>query len=205
MSEPGVWTIHIDGAARGNPGPAAFAYVIARDGAPVIEDHGRLGETTNNQAEYTALIRALERAGDLGGHRLEVVSDSELLVKQMNGEYRVKNPDLQILHDEARQLRRRFERVTIRHVPRAQNAHADRLCNEALDGLPAGVRKPGTAPRGPGRAAPRAQAVREEAVQCLQAAAASWARGNPNEPPPGAVWDQLWSVLEDHGVLRRSS
>jgi ribonuclease HI len=206
MSDPEVWTIHIDGAARGNPGPAAFAYVIARNGAPVIEDHGCLGKATNNQAEYTALIRALQRATDLGGRRLQVLSDSELLVKQMNGEYRVKNPDLQVLHEEARQLRGRFERVAIRHVPRAQNPRADLLCNEALDCQEAGDRPPTAGQRrGKAAAIPRAEAVREEAVQCLKAAAASWARGNPADPPPGLVWDQLWSVLEEHGILRRPS
>jgi ribonuclease HI len=204
MSQPEFWTIHIDGAARGNPGPAAFAYVIARNGEPIIEDHGCLGSSTNNQAEYTALIRALRRAAELGGRRLRILSDSELLVKQMNGEYRVKNPDLRVLHDEARQLRGRFDAVSIQHVARAQNAHADRLCNEALDGERRGESGGALDPRRSGSlAGPREEAVREEAVRCLQAAAASWARGNPADPPPEAVWDQLWTVLEDHGVLRR--
>src|SRR5439155_4913569 len=87
MSEAARLLIHIDGAARGNPGPAAFAYVIAREGHPVVEHAECMGETTNNVAEYTALVRALERAGELGGQHVLVKSDSELLVKQMNGVY----------------------------------------------------------------------------------------------------------------------
>jgi ribonuclease HI len=86
--------INIDGAARGNPGPAAFAYVITREGAPPVEAAGCIGIATNNVAEYTALVRALERARDLGGKRLLIRSDSELLVKQMNGVYKVKNDSL---------------------------------------------------------------------------------------------------------------
>jgi ribonuclease HI len=126
-------TVHIDGAARGNPGPAAYAMVLRRPGEPVIEEAETMGTATNNVAEYTALIRALERACELGIRTLAVFSDSELIVKQMNGEYRVKNADLQDLYREAQALRKRFERVTLTHVRRAQNADADRLCNEALD------------------------------------------------------------------------
>src|SRR5262249_51058327 len=106
-------TIHTDGAARGNPGPAAFAYVIQRDGQQTIKEAGLLGETTNNVAEYTALIRALEHAKKLEGKRLQIRSDSELLVKQMNGHYRVKNAQLFDLYQEAKELVRQFERVEI--------------------------------------------------------------------------------------------
>ncbi len=136
MAEASVLTIHTDGASRGNPGAAAFAYVIARDGESPIEEADCLGQMTNNQAEYTALVRALEHALELGSHhRVIVNSDSELLVKQMNGEYRVKNEDLRELYEQACQLRKRFEGpVTIRHVRREQNKRADQLCNEALDG-----------------------------------------------------------------------
>ncbi len=133
MSSPASWKIHIDGAARGNPGPAAFAFIIQKEGAPALEEKGTLGTMTNNLAEYTALVRALERARELGAERLIVHSDSELLVKQMNGEYRVKNPDLRMLYDRARELGGQFKQVVIRHVPREQNSGADRLCNEALD------------------------------------------------------------------------
>jgi ribonuclease HI len=127
-------TIHTDGAARGNPGPAAFAFVITRDGEPDIEEHGCLGNTTNNVAEYTALVRALARAVEVGAERAVVYSDSELMVKQMNGEYRVKNADLKDLYLQAKGLTSRFASVTIRHVRREQNGRADQLCNRALDG-----------------------------------------------------------------------
>jgi ribonuclease HI len=136
MDENSVWTIHTDGAARGNPGPAAVAYVIQRPGEPVIEESGTLGTATNNIAEYTALVRALEHALRLGGRRLAVFSDSELLVQQMNGAYKVKNPGIRELHTRASELRRQFESVTIQHVRREQNSQADALCNEALDNSP---------------------------------------------------------------------
>src|SRR5947209_11368241 len=97
MSKGAVLTINIDGGARGNPGPAAFAYVITQDGHLLTEEAGCLGTATNNLAEYTALVRALERAAELGGEHLLIRSDSELLVKQMNGQYRVKNPQLKVL------------------------------------------------------------------------------------------------------------
>src|SRR5215471_21198318 len=118
MAEPAVLTIHTDGASRGNPGDAAFAYVIARDGQPPIEEADCLGSMTNNQAEYTALVRALEHALELGAaHRLLIHSDSELMVKQMNGEYRVKNEELRDLYEQARRLADRFEGpVTFKHV-----------------------------------------------------------------------------------------
>jgi len=194
MSEPIVLTINIDGAARGNPGPAAFAYVIARDGVTVAEQNGCLGTATNNQAEYTALLKALEHAVSLEARRLTVFSDSELLVKQMNGEYRVKNEDLRLLFEQARTLLRKFDGVAIRHIPRSANARADALCNEALDGK--------KERHGPARASPRLAAVHDEAIACLQAAAQTWARGNSDEPKARLVWEQLLSILEEHGALR---
>jgi ribonuclease HI len=129
-------SIHTDGASRGNPGPAAYAFVLARPGGAIIEEADCLGRTTNNQAEYTALVKALERALELGpDHRVVLHSDSELMVKQMNGEYRVKNPELLPLYERAEALARKFKGgVTFRHVRRAQNSRADALCNEALDG-----------------------------------------------------------------------
>jgi ribonuclease HI len=195
MSEPTTLTIHIDGAARGNPGPAAFAYIIERDGAPAIEEAGCLDRTTNNVAEYTGLVRALERASKLGARRLVVLSDSELLVKQMTGEYRVKSPDLRVLYEQARRLGDRFDAVIIRHVPREENSRADRLCNRALDGARRRTARPAGGPT-------REAAAREEALECLRAAAVSWARGDASNPRPEDVWEQLWSVLEDHGVVR---
>jgi ribonuclease HI len=204
MTDPGVMNIYIDGASRGNPGPAAFAYVITRPEQAAIEEMGSLGISTNNQAEYTALVRALERAQQLGGGRLVIHSDSELLVKQMNGEYRVKNPDLLSLYHQAKQISRSFEQIAIRYVPRSQNRRADLLCNEALDST--GRRKPASSPpaaKPPGMAAGGVDAaVAQEAVLCLRAAARAWAQGNPEEPPPEAVWDQLWSILEEQGLLR---
>jgi ribonuclease HI len=204
MSGSGVLTIHTDGGARGNPGPAAFAYVIQREGAPAIEEAGCIGEGTNNQAEYTALIRALEHAERLGTkHPLRIHSDSELLVKQMNGEYRVKDEGLKPLYEQARRLALRFESVSIRHIPRAQNAWADRLYNAALDG--SAKKKPTHS--GPQKkvktVAPRNVAIAAEAIECLRAAASAWARGNANDPKPELVWEQLWSVLEENGALRK--
>lgn len=130
--------IHTDGASRGNPGAAAFAFVIATEDETLVEDAGCLGRLTNNQAEYTALIRALESALELrdqGQHGPVIVhSDSELMVKQIKGEYRVKNPELQDLYQQALQLYRKFPKIELQHVRREQNRRADVLCNEALDG-----------------------------------------------------------------------
>jgi ribonuclease HI len=126
-----LWT---DGGARGNPGPAAFAYVLeTEDGDPLDARGERIGVATNNVAEYRALVAGLARAAELGVTGLEVVSDSELLVKQMRGEYRVKNDALRELNAEADRLARRLGRVEYRHVRRAHNELADRLVNEALD------------------------------------------------------------------------
>ena len=126
-------TMHVDGAARGNPGPAAFAFVIDRPGLPPVAAAEVFGDATNNVAEYMALVRRLEAAADLGLFRLTVFSDSELVVKQMNGEYRVKYPELIRLHKRARELRKEFVSVPIMHVRREDNLRADALCNEALD------------------------------------------------------------------------
>src|SRR5262249_20764158 len=162
MSHPPTLRIHTDGASRGNPGAAAYAYVITPEGAAPIEEAGCLGEMTNNQAEYTALIRALEHALELGAHHhLMIHSDSELLVKQMNGEYRVKNEELRGLYQDALKLRKQFTGgVTIRHVRRSQNSRADELCNEALDGK----RSPSPRPVQPAQPRPT---LRDEALACL--------------------------------------
>jgi ribonuclease HI len=201
MSAQPLWKVHIDGAARGNPGPAAYAFILSREGAPPVEEKGCLGSATNNTAEYTALIRALERATELGARRLLVHSDSELLVKQMNGEYRVKNENLKSLYEDARALVRRLDEVSFQHVRREFNKRADELCNEALDGDAGGERRPReiakTAP-----APAREAAVRDDAIACLKAAAAHWARGNAADPNPAAVWEQLWSILEENGALK---
>jgi ribonuclease HI len=123
-----------DGGARGNPGPAALAYVLeAYDGRVLAEHAERIGIATNNVAEYRALVAGLRKAVDLGVDDLEVVSDSELLVKQMRGEYRVKNEALRNLFLEAASLARDLGRVEYGHVARAANERADRLVNDALD------------------------------------------------------------------------
>lgn len=123
-----------DGGSRGNPGPAAFAYVLEAEDGTVLDACGEpIGVATNNVAEYRALVAGLERAVDLGIRELEVVSDSELLVKQMRGEYRVKNRALQQLFLEASRLEREIHRVTYTAVRREHNELADSLVNEALD------------------------------------------------------------------------
>jgi ribonuclease H / adenosylcobalamin/alpha-ribazole phosphatase len=123
-----------DGGARGNPGPAAYGYVLEDEDGTVLAAHGeRIGIATNNVAEYSGLIAGLEKALELGLDEVEVVSDSELMVKQMRGEYRVKNRALQELVGQASRLADRLPRVRYTHVRRAQNELADRLVNEALD------------------------------------------------------------------------
>jgi probable phosphoglycerate mutase len=123
-----------DGGARGNPGPAAYAYVIEDEDGVVLAQRGEtIGVATNNVAEYRALIEGLVRAAELGLAHVEVVSDSELMVKQMRGEYRVKNDALRELQRRAARRAREVGEVTYTHVPRAHNELADRLVNEALD------------------------------------------------------------------------
>ena len=125
---------YIDGGSRGNPGPAAYGVrIIDADERVVDELHESIGVATNNVAEYEGLLAALRWARDRGERRLHVRSDSQLLVRQMRGEYRVKHPGLQPLHAQARLLVSQFDQVRFEHVPREQNAHADRLANEAMD------------------------------------------------------------------------
>jgi ribonuclease HI len=213
-------TMHIDGASRGNPGKAAYAVVLARPGLPVIEEADTIGTASNNVAEYTALVEGLTLAAELGVKKLHIHSDSELMVKQMNGEYKVKNEDLRGLYEEACRLRKQFEKVTITHVRREQNKRADAIGNEALDGKP---RKRGapppderaapasgsavpTAPRGAPRP-PKSNvddtSVRADAIQCLADAARHWAANGVTGLPPEAVWEQLWSLLDEAGVLKK--
>ena len=126
-----LWT---DGGARGNPGPAAYAYVLEAEDGTVLDARGEaIGVATNNVAEYSALVAGLRRAGELGVSELELRSDSELLVKQMRGEYRVKNKALQGLFLDASRAAREIGRVTYTHVRREHNELADRLVNDALD------------------------------------------------------------------------
>jgi ribonuclease HI len=128
-------TVHVDGGARGNPGPAAAAAVVrdAATGEVLDEATEVLGETTNNVAEYRGLLLGLARARALGAAEVEVVNDSELIAKQVNGEYKVKHDAMKALHGRALEALAAFDAWTVRTVPRAQNADADALVNQALD------------------------------------------------------------------------
>jgi ribonuclease HI len=134
-------TVHVDGGARGNPGPAAAACVVSDAAGEVLEERAQLlGSVTNNVAEYRALLLGLERARALGASEVEVVNDSELVAKQVQGLYKVKHEAMRPLHRAALAALKEFERWSIRSVPRAQNAHADALVNAALDQARAATR-----------------------------------------------------------------
>lgn len=127
--------VNVDGGARGNPGPAAIGVVVQDAGGAVLEERGELiGVATNNVAEYRALLLGIERASELGASELELVGDSELIVRQVKGEYKVKDATMRELHAEVSRALRPFASWSIRHVRREQNAEADRLVNTALDG-----------------------------------------------------------------------
>ena len=126
--------VNFDGGARGNPGPAAIAAVISTPAGEVVEEHREsIGAATNNVAEYRALLLAIARARALGARSVDLVGDSELIVRQVRGEYKVKDPGLRPLHAAVAQALRGFERWSIRNVPRDENAAADALVNAALD------------------------------------------------------------------------
>ena len=127
--------MNVDGGARGNPGPAAIG-VVLRDGqGKVLEERGeRIGRATNNVAEYRALLRGIELAAAHGATELELIGDSELVVRQVEGRYKVKDATMRELHAEVKRALEGFESWTIRHVRRESNAEADRLVNEVLDG-----------------------------------------------------------------------
>jgi ribonuclease H / adenosylcobalamin/alpha-ribazole phosphatase len=132
-------TLSTDGGARGNPGPAAYAYVLEAEDGTVLAAHGEaIGVATNNVAEYRALVAGLEKAVEVGVSELDVISDSELMVKQMRGEYRVKNEALRDLSVQASRLARELGPVSYKAVRREQNKLADQLVNEALDAEAAG-------------------------------------------------------------------
>jgi ribonuclease HI len=134
-------TVHVDGGARGNPGPAAAACVVSDAAGEVLEERAQLlGSVTNNVAEYRALLLGLERARALGASEVDVVNDSELVAKQVQGLYKVKHEAMRPLHRAAMAALKEFERWSIRSVPRAQNAHADALVNAALDQARAAAR-----------------------------------------------------------------
>jgi probable phosphoglycerate mutase len=141
---------HIDGAARGNPGPAAYAVVMeTAQGAPLAAFAKFLGETTNNVAEYQGLLAALDYALNHHFRRLNVVTDSELLARQISGRYKVRSPGLRPLHEKAQAMIAGLESFSIRHVLRKHNREADRLANQALDDAEAGTAPPATAPHTP--------------------------------------------------------
>jgi ribonuclease HI len=126
--------LHVDGGARGNPGPAAIGVVVSGPGGePIDEISETIGEATNNVAEYRAVLRGLERARELGATQIEIIGDSELVARQLSGVYKVKHPAMRPLYEQAAAALRGFDRWSIRTVPRAENARADSLVNEALD------------------------------------------------------------------------
>jgi len=128
--------VNVDGGARGNPGPAAIGVVVRDAEGDVIEKLGeKIGEATNNVAEYRALLKGIELAAAHGATELELIGDSELVVRQVEGRYKVKHADMKALHAEAKKALAGFDSWSIRHVRRAENADADRLVNEALDGV----------------------------------------------------------------------
>lgn len=129
-------TVHVDGASRGNPGPAAIG-VVMRDenGTTAVRLSSYIGRTTNNQAEYTALITALEEAARLGADRVDIRTDSQLMVEQIRGRYKVRNANIRPLFEEVTRLLAAFKSYGILHIPREQNSEADALANEALDKL----------------------------------------------------------------------
>jgi ribonuclease HI len=128
--------VNVDGGARGNPGPAAIGVVVRdREGAVLEELGERIGEATNNVAEYRALLRGIELAAAHGATELELIGDSELVVRQVEGKYKVKNAGIKPLHEEVKRALRGFGSWSIRHVRRAENADADRMVNQALDGV----------------------------------------------------------------------
>lgn len=127
--------IEADGGSRGNPGPAGYGAVVwtADRGSVLAEAKSAIGQATNNVAEYRGLIAGLQEAAGVGATEVEAFMDSKLVVEQMEGRWRVKHPDLAVLHQEAKELARRFDRISYRWIPRAENSHADRLANEAMD------------------------------------------------------------------------
>jgi probable phosphoglycerate mutase len=142
MAKSSEIIVHIDGASRGNPGPAAYAVLMeSSDGSRLAGFSECLGETTNNFAEYQALLAALDYALSNNYMRIQVQTDSELLARQIEGVYKVKSPGLKPLHARARQMIARLESFSIQHVPRERNYEADQLANQALDAAERGWKK----------------------------------------------------------------
>ena len=166
---------HIDGGSRGNPGPAAYGVAIeTAQGQPLTAFAKFLGETTNNFAEYQGLLAALDYALSHGHPRLRVLTDSELMARQISGQYKVRSPDLKPLHDKARAMIARLESFSIRHVYREHNREADRLANQAMDDAERGIvpqaRTPrAAAPQGPAPNTPPPQAPAPKVSKSLPA------------------------------------
>jgi ribonuclease HI len=130
--------VHVDGGSRGNPGPAAAAAVVSTPGGEVVDQAMEvLGVATNNVAEYRGVLLGLRRAREHGATEVDIVNDSELVARQLKGDYKVKHADMKPLHAEVMDELRGFDRWSIRNVPRAENADADELVNRALDGISA--------------------------------------------------------------------
>jgi ribonuclease HI len=133
-ASPARLVVHVDGGARGNPGPAAIGVVVSDPAGDVVDEVAEaIGVATNNVAEYRALLRGLERAAALGAREVEIINDSELVARQLTGAYKVKHPSMKPLYEQAMSALRGFDRWKIRSVPRAENARADALVNAALD------------------------------------------------------------------------
>ncbi|HEY3552865.1 MAG TPA: ribonuclease HI family protein [Solirubrobacterales bacterium] len=129
-------TVNFDGGSRGNPGPAAIGVVLRDDSGTILQKVGeKIGEETNNVAEYKALLRGIKLAAELGASEVELIGDSQLVVRQVEGKFKVKSDGIKPLHQEVKRALVRFDSWSIRHVLRGQNADADRLVNEALDGV----------------------------------------------------------------------
>src|SRR5262245_59191161 len=200
-------TIYTDGASRGNPGPAAIAFVVQVDGQTISEFGTRIGQATNNTAEYLALIRGLEFVDGLSAKRVHIRSDSELMVRQMRGEYRVKHPDLIPLNEQAQVLARRFSAVTYTHVPRAENAEADRLCNEALDGRATPIPEiaPATSPAAPVPQGRPSTAASEAIVELLGDVRDAWLKSSGAKPSIEEVSEKIQSILSKQPKRRASA
>lgn len=130
------FVLFCDGASRGNPGPGAFGYVLFEDGEIVFSQGQKMGTVTNNVAEYEGLLRGLEKSLELGAAEISIKSDSQLLVRQLLGQYKVKAPHIIPLVQKAKGLLSQFKKVEIVHIPREENKIADALCNQALDETP---------------------------------------------------------------------
>jgi probable phosphoglycerate mutase len=174
---------HIDGGSRGNPGPAAYGMTVeTAQGQPVTALGKFIGRTTNNFAEYQGLLAALEYALSHGYPRLRVLTDSELMARQISGQYKVRSPDLKPLFDKARAMIAMLESFSIRHVYREQNREADRLANQAMDDAERGAAPRAPSPKVPA-AAPRKPPA-QPGVAVLRAPAPQLAKTPPPKPQP---------------------